>query len=67
MLWAFTIVGGLIVEIDMIADPAKLRGLPPPESVSITSERPSGDHDPCHSFHRVDVMRVVRPVSSPTE
>jgi RNA polymerase sigma-70 factor (ECF subfamily) len=28
LLWAFTVAGGRIVEIDLIADPDKLRGLP---------------------------------------
>ena len=41
MLWAFTIVGGLIVEIDMIADPAKLRGLPPPDEPAVRTSAPA--------------------------
>jgi hypothetical protein len=28
LLWAFTVTTGRIVEIDLIADPEKLRGLP---------------------------------------
>jgi RNA polymerase sigma-70 factor (ECF subfamily) len=28
LLWAFTVANGRIVEIDLIADPEKLRGLP---------------------------------------
>jgi hypothetical protein len=28
LLWAFTVVNGRIVEINLIADPDKLRGLP---------------------------------------